>query len=344
MLRAAPVSQGSVSARERASVIRLELLTGNERRAGEVSLDELDAIIAEPRHLLWIDLEDPADRDFMLLQQEFGFHPLAIEDARRRHERPKLDIYEDYLFLVFYAARSSESDQLFTTQELSLFIGRNYLVTVHHEPCPEIDAIAERWRQQADQMAEAKQRVALLLYTLLDTVVDNYFPILDALAERTDRLEEAIFEGRDRGALEELFRLRKGLLALRRVVGPERDVLNLLTRRDIELLGPETAVYFQDVYDHILRVTDAIDTYRDLLASALDAYLSVVSNNLNQVMRTLTAWSIILMSLALIAGIYGMNFVNMPELRLSWGYYAALAGMAALGLGLFALFKRIDWL
>lgn len=194
-------------------------MTGNERLAGEVSLDELDTLIAEPRHLLWIDLEDPTDRDFMFLQREFGFHPLAIEDARQRHERLKLDIYEDYLFLVFYAARPSESDQLFTTQELSLFIGRNYLVTVHHEPCAEIDAIAERWREQAHQIEASKQHVALHLYTLLDTIVDNYFPILDALAERTDRLEEAIFQGRDRGALEELFQLRKRLLALRRVVG-----------------------------------------------------------------------------------------------------------------------------
>lgn len=329
---------------EEAAVIRLELLTGNERRAGEVRLDELDAIVADPRHLLWIDLEDPTERDFELLRREFGFHPLAIEDARRRHERPKLDIYEDYLFLVFYAVRNGEEGELFATQELSLFIGKNYLVTVHHEPCPEIEAIAERWREQADQIAESKQRVALLLYTLLDTIVDNYFPILDALAERTDRLEEAIFQGKDPQALEELFRLRKGLLALRRVVGPERDVLNLLTRRDIELLGPDTAVYFQDVYDHILRVTDAIDTYRDLLASALDAYLSVVSNNLNKVMRTLTAWSIILMSLALIAGIYGMNFHLMPSEDWALGFEFATALMLVLGVALFTLFKAIDWL
>ncbi len=325
-------------------MIRLELLTGNERRAGEVSLDELDAIVADPRHLLWIDLEDPTERDFELLRQEFGFHPLAIEDARRRHERPKLDVYEDYLFLVFYAVRNGEDGGLFTTQELSLFIGKNYLVTAHHEPCPEIEAIAERWREQADQIEESKQRVALLLYTLLDTVVDNYFPILDALAERTDRLEEAIFEGKDPQALEEIFQLRKGLLSLRRVVGPERDVLNLLTRRDIELLGPDTAVYFQDVYDHILRVTDAIDTYRDLLASALDAYLSVVSNNLNKVMRTLTAWSIILMSLALIAGIYGMNFHLIPSEDWALGFEFATALMLVLGVALFTIFKAIDWL
>ena len=332
-----------VSARANA-VIRLELLTGKERRAGEVSLDELDAIVADPRHLLWIDLEDPTERDFELLRQEFGFHPLAIEDARRRHERPKLDVYENYLFLVFYAVRNSDDRELFATQELSLFIGKNYLVTVHHEPCPEIEAIAERWREQADQIEESKQRVALLLYALLDTIVDNYFPILDALAERTDRLEEAIFEGKDQHALEELFQLRKRLLALRRVVGPERDVLNVLTRRDIELLGPDTAVYFQDVYDHILRVTDAIDTYRDLLASALDAYLSVVSNNLNKVMRTLTAWSIILMSLALIAGIYGMNFHLIPSEDWAQGFEFATSLMLVLGVALFTVFKAIDWL
>jgi magnesium transporter len=185
----------------------------------------------------------------------------------------------------------------------------------------------------------------VLLYSLLDTIVDNYFPVLDVVAERAGAVEEEIFDHGNRGTtLEEIFSLRKNLLALGRILAPERDLMNTLTRRDIELLGPDTAVYFQDVYDHLIRVTDAIDTYRDLLGGALDAHLSVISNDLNQVMRTLTAWSIILMSLALIAGIYGMNFVLTPSSDWTLSFEVVVTGMAALGLALFAMFKRINWL
>ncbi|MBX6341129.1 MAG: magnesium/cobalt transporter CorA [Thermomicrobiaceae bacterium] len=323
-------------------MIHLEVLRCGETPRAEVDLDELDSLIARPDNLVWIDLTDPTPRDFDLIAREFRFHPLALEDARKRHQRPKLDQYDDFLFIVFYAVRETGDARLFAAQEIAMFVGPNYLVTVHDGPVPEIKTTADRWRENVSQIQS--RGVAVLLYSLLDTIVDDYFPILDAIAERTDDLEAAIFDGGDRESLQQIFLLRKTLLALRRVLGPERDLMTTLTRRDIELLGPGTAIYFNDVYDHVLRVTDAIDTYRDLLSGALDAYLSSVSNNLNVVMRTLTSWSIILMSLALVAGIYGMNFQNMPELHYHYGYFVTLAGMLFLGAGLFALFKHIDWL
>jgi magnesium transporter len=209
-------------------------------------------------------------------------------------------------------------------------------------PIPQLQEVATRWRQNT---ADLKGRsVAILLYSVLDTIVDSYFPILDAIAEHIDAMEESIFGRSGRDALEPLFQMRKNLLALRRVIGPERDIMAMLVRRDLEVLGPTTAVYFQDVYDHVLRVTDSLDTYRDLLSGALDAYLSVVSNNLNQVMRTLTAWSIILMSLTLIPSIYGMNvhFWPTPGSRFGWDF--ALMVMFGIGGVLFALFKTINWL
>lgn len=322
-------------------MIKLQVLNGTQASATQIRAEDISNVIADPGNLLWIDLTNPTERDFTLLAEEFDFHPLALEDARVHHQRPKLDQYDRFLFIVFYAVAPSDAGH-FRLVELALFVGPNYLVTVHQADCPEIAQTAERWKENAGQLNA--RGVAVLLYSLLDTIVDDYFPILDAITERVDDLEEAIFSGQASSALEEIFILRKRLLALRRILAPERDLMTILTRRDIELLGPDTAIYFQDVYDHVLRVTDAVDTYRDLLSSALEAYLSVISNNLNQVMRTLTSWSIILMTLALIAGIYGMNFVNIPELHFHWGYYATLVGMFILGAALFALFKRIRWL
>jgi magnesium transporter len=157
-------------------------------------------------------------------------------------------------------------------------------------------------------------------------------------------VERAVFDGDSQQALETIFGLRKNLLGLRRILAPERDLMSTLARRDVELLGQESSVYFQDVFVHVLRVTDAIDTYRDLLSGALDVYLSVTSNNLNQVMRTLTSWSIILMTGALIAGIYGMNYRLLPYDTWKHGFIFAILFMAILGGGLFAMFKRIRWL
>lgn len=323
-------------------MIRIEVLTGNNFPTGTIPPEEISNVIADPESLLWIDLQDPTPHDFELIAEEFAFHPLAIEDARKQHQRPKLDQYDTFIFIVFYAVHPDGGDVAFSTQEIPLFVGPNYLVTVHTGDCPEISATATRWKENVLQIRS--RRVAVLLYSLLDTIVDNYFPVLDIVSERAEATEESIFDHGGSKALEEIFQLRKTLLALRRVLAPERDLMNILTRRDIELLGPDTAVYFQDVYDHVLRVTDAIDTYRDLLGGALDAHLSVISNNLNQIMRTLTSWSIILMTLAFMAGVYGMNFDNMPELHWQYGYFVTIAGMACVSLGLFALFKRIDWL
>jgi len=323
-------------------MIQLQLLSTKKADARSVTIDQLDALVGDPDSLLWVDLVDPTPDDFRRISEEFNFHPLALEDAQKRHQRPKIDIYNEFFFLVFYSVRVNDDGEGFSTQEIAFFIGSNYLVTVHHGHCDEIEGTVRRWGENVPR--EKISGPAILLYSILDAMVDNYFPVLDTVAERTDELEQRIFDSGGHEALELIFQLRKNLLALRRILAPERDMMSIVARRDVELLGEETSIYFQDVYDHVLRVTDAIDTYRDLLSSALDAYLSVTSNNLNQVMRTLTSWSIILMSLALIAGIYGMNFIHMPELKLTYGYYAALLGMLALGAVLFAWFKKIKWL
>ena len=307
----------------------------------ELPLDQISDVLAKGKDsLLWLDVVAPTEEEFRLLAEEFSFHPLAIEDAAKRHQRPKIDFYDGFMFLVFYEFRLV--GERAEAQELSFFVGPNFLVTIHPESCDPIARVAARWAH--DPEALGKRGVGFLVYAVLDAVVDDYFPIADAFSDRIEELEERIFESVDHRAQREIFAFRKDLIALRRVLGPERDVMNVLVRRDSPALGDETVVYFQDVYDHIIRVTDNIDTYRDLLGSALDAYLSVTSNRLNRVMKTLTASSIILMSMTLVAGIYGMNFDRMPELKWDLGYPLALGLMALIGLTLAGLFKRNDWL
>jgi magnesium transporter len=299
---------------------------------------EIDELIGKKDTFLWLDLQNPQAQDIELLRQEFKFHPLAIEDATRHHERPKLEAYDNHYFMVFYAL--SYSTRL-SSQAIGLFIGANYIVSVHAGEITTIDETIRRWQANA---AEFGQDGGALLYALLDAIVDDYFPLIDQLAERVEDIEEQIFERFSEDALQSVFNLKRDLLGVRRVVAPERDVLNVLIRREVPIFERNTILYLQDVYDHIVRITDSIDTYRDLLSSALDAFLSIQSNRLNQVVKVLTITSIVLMTDALIAGIYGMNFEFMPELHWPYGYPFALGLMATLSVGLVMFFRWRKWL
>jgi magnesium transporter len=276
-----------------------------------------------------------------MLHEEFEFHPLAIEDATRGAQRPKVDSYGNYYFVVFYSLGVDVQTQRLTTTPLYLFIGQNYLVTVHQEPITHVAETVKRWQAPNSPL---EQDVGSLIYALLDAIVDDYFPVMDQIADRVEELEEMIFGKFDEGALEAIFQLKKDLLQIRRVVAPERDVLNVMLRRDIPVFDPNDVTYLQDVYDHIVRVTDSVDTYRDLLSSALDTFLSVQSNQLNQIVKVLTITSIVLMSVTLVAGIYGMNFRYMPELEWRYGYLWALGLMVAIAVVSIAFFRRMRWL
>jgi magnesium transporter len=302
---------------------------------------DISEIIKRKDHFVWLDIQDPQERDIALLRDEFHFHPLAIEDATRLHERPKVDSYDGYYFLVFYAIHYDSELERLHTHAMSLFVGANYLVSVHPGAIPAIGDTIKRWQNNEEQFGND---AGVLLYQLFDTIVDDYFPVIDQLAERVEVIEEQIFERFREEALQEVFALKRDLLHVRRVVAPERDVLNILIRREVPIFERNTILYLQDVYDHIVRITDSIDTYRDLLSSALDAFLSVQSNRLNQIVKILTITSIVLMSDALIAGIYGMNFDRMPELRWTYGYPFALGLMVVISVGLVLFFRWRKWL
>lgn len=311
----------------------------------EVSdIDRLAELIGDPARVLWLDLLSPSEQELETLAGIFRLHPLAVEDASREHQRPKVEEYEHFDFLVFHTVKFSEDDHVLITGELDIFVGANYLITVHAEPAPELAEVEQRWKRSNSQLEKG---VGILLYSLLDTIVDRYFPVVDELVDQAEALEARMFAGagkpRERQLTLDLLALKKQFLTFRRIATPERDVLNVLTNRDSPFFTEHVAVYFRDVYDHVTRLADTLDLYRDQLSTIMDANLSLVSNELNKVMRTLTAMSIILMFDALLAGIYGMNFENMPELKWQYGYFGLLAFMALASVLLVLFFRRLKW-
>lgn len=301
---------------------------------------EISDYCALEDHIVWVDVNDPTGQDFLELAEEFGFHPLSIEDVQKEHQRPKIEEYPGYYFIVVYEAEVMPDGGL-ELRELNLFLGKNYLVTVHTKPIRNIlvtERLLNEWRAHDDM------GTGLLTYLLIDAVVDDYMPILDELSDRIDEVEDHIFGNFTSEAIQTIFYSKKQLIHLRRCVAPLREVFNTLLRREVPLFQEKTYLYFQDVFDHVLRVTDTIDSMREMLSSTMDAYLSISGNRMNLIMKRLTSISTLLMSVTLIAGIYGMNFQIMPELEWKYGYVFALSLMLAVGAVLFVFLRRSRWL
>ncbi len=302
-------------------------------RAGDI-----DTLRSSAGTLVWVSATAPDAGTVAELGREFALHPLAVEDVHRRQQRPKLDTYETQHMIVTYEAVADATPGL---SEVHVFIGAGWLLSVSWDETPMIDAVREGFA--AGRNAKTAD-VGELLYRLLDAAVDSYFPELDRVSDRIDALEERILDGRaDPEALGEILRLKRRLLELRRVLAPMRDVANALLRRDLEFVPPAAIPYYQDLYDHLVRVLDQIDVYRELLAAVLDARLTVASNSLNAIMKRLTAFTVVLMVPTLIAGIYGMNFVDMPELGWPLGYPLSLALMVVAAGAAVAWFRRSGW-
>jgi magnesium transporter len=323
-------------------LIKTVCLNSNSKKFKEqCDVSEISELREKEHNVVWADVADPSSEDFVELAEEFGFHPLSIEDCRSEHQRPKVEEYQGYYFIVLYEAQLAGKNDQLELRELNIFLGANFLVTVHSRPIRSVEIAARLWHEWADR---AEHGAGLLAYLLIDAIVDDYLPLLDVLSERMDDLEDQIFGDFKPEALEEIFRVKKQLLYLRRAITPLRDVFNTLLRREQPIFARETHVYFQDVFDHLIRVADTIDTLRDMLGSTMDAFLSVQGNRMNMIMKRLTSIATILMSVTLVAGIYGMNFKLMPELEWRYGYVYALTSMLVIGVGLYVYLKKADWL
>lgn len=281
--------------------------------------------------ILWLDVQNTSIEDTQWLQQRFGFHPLALEDCLRDHQRPKAERYGDVWFVV--ADLVALENGRVIPQELDVFWGPNFLVTLHSGEFALSQEILDSWCERNELEGSAG-----LFYQILDRLVDDYFPIVDVLGDRLERQEDLIFSSSDERAMHHAFRIRKELGHLRRFVVPLRDAVLVLMRQDKE--WAHLPIYLQDVYDHLTRIAEGIDTQRDIVAGLADAYLSSISNRTNEVMKRLTVTATILMSVTLISSIYGMNFRYIPELNWLYGYPMALGLMVVVALGLSIYFKR----
>jgi magnesium transporter len=312
----------------------------HDEGAKEVKFDRptVEKLLAAD-HFFWLDLDQPGPADFEILRDVFGFHPLAVEDSENFDQRAKMDDYDDFIFIVVYGA-APDADQLV---EVHCFFSERFLITVHHDDCPAFAEIRRRYRDR-DMTIE---RPALLLYRVVDGLVDSFFPILSAFDDRIDELEEQIFVRADDRQLQEIFRMKRLLVGMRKAVTPQRDTFASLMGRVASLPGliEEDERYFRDVYDHLIRISDLIDSYRDLLTGAMDVYLSTVSNRLNTVMKQLTVIATIFLPLTFVTGFFGQNFGWMV------GHIGGLPAFVVFGIGseilvvggLLAFFKRRGW-
>jgi magnesium transporter len=313
-------------------------------RDGTVAEQDFDPgrisdLLKEDGTLVWLDMEDPDEAKLRMLQEEFSLHPLAVEDSLHRNQRAKVEVYENHFMLVVHSIRLDGEELL--DSEIHVFVGAGFLVTLRYPPAFDLTTVRRRWEKQGDL---AREGGGALLYALLDEVVDDYFDVVERLEDTSEDIEGEVFADEAvEGVQERIFLLKKRVLQFRRAVLPLREVLDLL-EEEVGVVTTRLRPYFRDVADHVLRVLEFIDNVRELLTAALEAYLSQVSNRLNQVMKQLTSWAAIILVPTLIAGIYGMNFRHMPELHWVFGYPMALGLMLISGLILYRVFRRRGWI
>ena len=291
---------------------------------------------------IWLDLRDPDHEDLLVLQEEFGLHPVAVEDALFDRERPKIDRYDSHLFMTAYAARLDTASGELATSEMSVFILPQALITIRKDDGLDIGKVVEHWDSNPDL---AGHGVGFLLYGLLDFIVDGHFEAVQTLDDAVEELEDNLFDDtpKSMSVHRRSFELRKSLVLLRRVVLPMREVLNTLMRRDVRAVTTELMPYYQDVYDHVLRASEWTESLRDLVTTILETNLTIQGNRMNIITKKVTSWAAIIAVPTFITGFYGMN-VPYPGFNDHVGLFVAVAIMLISGVGLYTVFRRNDWL
>ncbi|MBI5878822.1 MAG: magnesium/cobalt transporter CorA [Chloroflexi bacterium] len=308
----------------------------NEARA--VPVEEGLALLSAPGGHVWFDVIAESEADFAWLEQSFHFHPLTIDDCRQHDARAKISDYDGYLFITLHTPIVNADET--TSDEIHVFLSERYFVTVHDTPNSVITALVEI---QSKNFQLSEWGTSFLFYRLGDLAVDAYFPVLDEVADRVDDLEDQIVNVATRDQLSGIFTLKRDLVFLRKTLGPMREVFNALLIRRYPLIDERSLVYMRDVYDHVVRFYDIIDTYRDLASSALDTYLSSVSNNLNDVMKRLTIITTIFMPLTFVTGFFGMNFQHLP-FDSDIIFWVAMTTMLGSAVGMLIFYRRKGWL
>ena len=319
----------------------------------KLSIKEFSHVCHQPDGVVWIDFEDPSDaEEETLLVALLDIHPLAIEDAQHGKEEeghlPKVEDFGDYLFIIFnpierkngQTERSTEKLEIRTSQ-LSAFLFKKMLVTHHYKPIRSIAYATQMCGKNPQMLGRGPD---FLFHLIIDDLVDNYTPILDAMDDAIDSMEDEVFERPSQRCMVRILQLKKDIMTTRRIAVYQREMLNRLSRGEFGLISRDEMIYYRNVYDHLVRMTDLADSYRDVVSGLLDAYLSVTSNSLSQVMKVLTIISTIFLPLSFITGFFGMNFRFLPGAEWEYGVGAAAFFMLAVGLGMLWVFKRNKWM
>lgn len=305
-------------------------------RLEEISREAATDLLSRRDANLWLHFDTPTEEELDFLKENFAIHHLTIEDIVNQNQRPKIEPFENYVYLAIHPLRREAKWEI-EPSELDLLLGRGWIVSVHYGPLPGLINNS----QLHERIPAALGRGAdFLLYTLVDLVVDSYFPVMDDIEDKIESLEDRLLLRAHPGDMNKLLSLKRSIVHIRRAVTPQREVLNQLTRHDFPFVRPENLVYFRDVYDHLIRIAEELDSLRDILSSVLEIHLASTSNQLNATMKRLTAYGTIFVMITAIAGIYGMNFKFMPELEWRYGYFVVLGVMAAISLGLYFYFKK----
>ena len=314
---------------------------GRDGSRRDITLDEISDVLArDDDTFVWVGLFDPDPSLLAKLQEEFGLHDLAVEDARNAHQRPKIEAYGDSLFVVAHTAQLVDGRIAFG--ETHVFVGPRYLVTLRHGASLSYAPVRARAEREKELLALGP---GYGLYAVLDFIVDNYLPIVDEFRDKLEALEQDIFaEAYRRDTVRKLYDLKRELTRMRLAVSPLQDITGQLTRVHTGLVGEEMRLYYRDVYDHTLRVNDAVDTLREMLTAAMSVNLSLVTVAQGEVVKRLAGWAGLLAAPTLIASWYGMNFVHMPELAGRWSYPVVIGATVAVVAVLFVLLRRARWI
>lgn len=315
-------------------------LRDNSRFRKLASLDDVKNLQRNEDEILWLDFYAPNQEEWKLLEDPFHFHPLTIEDCMNQDQRPKIEDYGDYLFIVSQWAMV-EDDEL-KTHELDIYVGKNFVVTVHDETIPAVQINMERCEKNTALPARGTD---FLLYMILDSVVDHYFPLLEEMDDRIDTLEDEVVNNPGRGTLNNIFQLKQTLSQFRRLIVPQRELFSFIMGHQYALIHTNMFVYFRDVYDHVLRIYEMIEFERDQITSCLEVYLSSISNRMNEIMKTLTVIATVFMPLTFLTGMLGMNFSKLPYLGWDWeqGFEFFFLMCVAITLSMILVFKRKKW-
>ncbi len=342
---------GTIIVDQNASPTKIVLIDYNETNAtrAQLTTPEASAPYLDTESVSWVDVQGLGNKEVLQrLGSVFDLHPLVLEDVVNVPQRPKIEDYENQLVIIAQMVMPKSGGDGFWIEQVSFVLGKHYLLTVQEEPQRDcFGPVRDRIRNNKGSVRKAG--ADYLAYTLLDSVIDGFFPVLEVYGERIEELEDEVVTNPTRRTLQKIYQLRRELLALRRAIWPQRDAINALIRDQSDLISPNVQIYLRDCYDHAVQVMDMVETYRELASGLMDVYLSSVGNKMNEIMKLLTVISSIFIPLTFIAGVYGMNFntekspFNMPELNWYWGYPLCLAVMLMIAGGLIFFFWRRGW-